>query len=139
MKILLSLIAVISMSLASDLANAETELKDSTQETVERQIEILEIQEDDNYVPLAWWKNPPGSYWVRIRCERNSTCYPPAGFKFRNFSTNTYGNECKGRYKRQVQETKDFIRTTSRCSVRGSIFVIPAQYCRGNHRFCTSR
>ncbi|MCF8059934.1 MAG: hypothetical protein K9K67_11595 [Bacteriovoracaceae bacterium] len=83
-------------------------------------------------------KNPPGSKWVRVNCSRNSTCYPPAGFKYRNFNVDVRGSGCKGSSRRGVKMTKDYIITSRDCSVRGSIYVIPAAYCRGDYRFCKS-
>ena len=83
-------------------------------------------------------KNPPGSKWVRVNCGENKTCYPPSGFKYRNFNINLRGSDCKGASRRRVKWTKDFIVTSRDCSVRGSIYVVPAAYCRGNYRFCKS-
>ena len=83
-------------------------------------------------------KNPAGSKWVRVNCSRNSTCYPPAGFKYRNFSVEVRGSGCKGSSRRRVKMTKDYIITSRDRSVRGSIFVIPASACRGDYRFCKS-
>lgn len=83
-------------------------------------------------------KNPAGSKWVRVNCRRNSTCYPPAGFKYRNFNVDVRGSDCKGVSRRRVKMTKDYIITSRDCSVRGSIFVIPASACRGDYRFCKS-
>lgn len=101
----------------------------------DRQIEIMtELEEQEMFSSLSF--NPPGSKWISVRCERNSTCYPPAGFKFRNFNVEKRGSDCKGRYKRQTKVTKDYIKTSRECTVRGRIFVVPQEYCRGNQRFC---
>jgi|GEM_PF-2839089 len=83
-------------------------------------------------------RNPAGSKWVRVNCGKNSTCYPPAGFKYRNFNVDLRGSDCKGASRRRVKMTKDYIITSRDCSVRGSIYVIPASACRGDYRFCKS-
>jgi len=83
-------------------------------------------------------KNPAGSKWVRVNCSKNSTCYPPTGFKYRNFNVDLRGSDCRGSSRRRVKMTKDYIITSRDCSVKGSIFVVPASTCRGNDRFCRS-
>lgn len=97
-----------------------------------------EVTETSEYTETLNKKNPAGSKWVRVNCGKNSTCYPPSGFKYRNFNVDLRGSDCKGASRRRVKMTKDFIVTSRDCSVRGSIFVIPAQFCRGNYRFCKS-
>lgn len=102
----------------------------------EVEIEILTGAEEEA-VLFSPTMNPPGSTWITVRCGRNSTCYPPAGFKFRHFNTETKGSDCRGTQKRRVKQTKDYIKTSRKCSVRGRVFIIPAEYCRGNYRYCS--
>jgi len=104
--------------------------------TFHGQIEILSEREEQEMFQSLWF-NPPGSKWISVRCARRSTCYPPNGFKFRNFRVEKRGSDCKGSQKRRVEINKDFIRTSRECSVRGRVFVVPQEYCEGNYRFCS--
>lgn len=102
----------------------------------EVEIEILSGAEEQD-VLFSPTMNPPGSTWITVRCERNRTCYPPAGYKYRHFNTELRGSDCRGSEKRRVKQTKDYIQTSRKCTVTGRVFIIPAQYCRGNYRFCS--
>ncbi len=129
MKTLLSLIAILSTALIAQSASADNGYTDS--QMVEQEIEILDAN------MFAGWGNPPGSRWISVRCGTNSVCYPPAGYKFRHFNTDIKGSDCKGAQKRRVKQTKDFIKTSRKCSVRGRVFVWPAEYCKGNYKYCS--
>jgi|GEM_PF-4931071 len=123
MNTFLKIIAVVAVSLVSVSAMAHHGSSHGGSE--------VEILAD------AAFANPPGSTWVSVRCAKNSTCYPPAGYNFRHFNTETRGSDCRGRDKRKVKETKDYIKTSRECSVVGRVFLWPSAYCQGDARFCS--
>lgn len=129
------LLAITLFTFGSFFASAQNEPKASTSTNSEQEIEILQ-GEDEQLMLASFFGNPPGSQWISVRCGRSSTCYPPAGYKFRHFNTETRGGSCKGSQKRRVKQTKDFIKTSRKCSVVGRVFLWPAEYCKGNDRNC---
>lgn len=102
---------------------------------VQQEIEVL--SGDQAQFMASFFSNPPGSRWISVRCSKGSVCYPPAGYKFRHFNTDIRGASCKGAQKRRVEQTKDFIKTSRKCSVRGRVFIWPAEYCKGNFKYCS--
>ena len=94
---------------------------------------------EDDVIMKTIFKNPPGSKWISVRCARRSICLPPEGYKFRHFNTEISGSKCKGSIKRRVKQTKDYIKTSSHCSVEGRVFIWPAEYCKGNYKNCSSK
>lgn len=126
MNSLLKVVAVAIFSLISINAVAHDQAIDDNT-AFEQEVEII-----NNYT----FSNPAGSQWISVRCPKNTTCYPPAGYKFRHFNTDKRGSDCSGKYVRRVKETKDYIKTSRECSVIGRVFVWPAEACTGNARFC---
>ncbi len=124
MKSLIKLFAVVTITLVASYASANT---DSDSNLFEQEIEVLH---------QTAFANPPGSKWISVRCARNSKCYPPAGYNFRHFNTETRGSDCRGSEKRRVKENKNFIQTSRKCSVVGRVFLWPSEYCHGDYKFC---
>ena len=109
-------------------------------QSVDVEIEILEGLEEEEFLDeFLGWGNPPGSRWITVRCGggfRSETCYPPSGYKYRHFNLEIKGNDCR---KSRVKTNKDYILAPRKCRVQGRVFLWPAEYCKGNQRFCSRR
>jgi hypothetical protein len=125
---------VLTVSILTFIGFGQTVMADS-QNLAQQEIEVLSGEQGEYMA--SFFSNPPGSRWISVRCGKSSVCYPPAGYKFRHFNTDIKGSGCEGAQKRRVEQNKDFIKTSRKCSVRGRVFIWPAQYCKGNYKYCS--